>query len=358
VQSVHDSAARVIAQPNGFVDDADWTQDGKALITNIYEKETGTFRLWRIPVNGGESESLGFGEAASGGVSTARQGPGLAFMRDNTDCNIWRIPGPASREGGATRLIASTRMDFFPRYSPDGRHIAFLSDRTGPERLWVCDAEGQNCSELPTRTRPFSPNWAPDGRQMVYVERDLGNRDIYVTSLDEAFPRPLVEWKSRDGFPAWSPDGRWIYFASDSTGRNEIWKVPAHGGKPEQVTRQGGTHTEVSEDGRFILYNRAREWNLLKVPVEGGDEVLVLEKYFRMQDSFKPWRNNVIFIDWSKRPYVLYLLDLNIGETTEITPLDDKDLCNGLSISPDGRWILYVNNEGTGVDIMFVENFP
>jgi len=350
--------ARVVAKPDGMVNDADWLADGRGLVASISVKGEGTSRLWHVPLDG-EAEPLGIGTEGALGVSTARQAPGLAFVRDNTNCNVWRMAGPAGDpKQRPVRLLASTQTDFFPRYSPDGTRIVFLSNRTGPWRLWVCDAEGRDCSEVPTRGRPFSPNWAPDSRRIVYVERELGNGDVYVTSVGEAYPRPLVESAARDSFPAWSRDGRFVYFASNRTGRNEIWRVPGVGvGEPEQVTREGGTHTDVSGDGRHVLYNRSRDWTLWRTPPQGGAEEEVLQAYFRWQDAWKPWRNTVVFFDLKQTPPVLRVLDLATRTTRDLGSVDANDNCCGLSVTPDGRWLLFGKDDGTGTDIVLAEGF-
>src|SRR4051794_22383251 len=73
--------------------------------------------------------------------------------------------------GSATRITSGQAFDAMPRFSPDGKHIAFVSDRSGALNLWVADADGTHPRQL-SRTEGFgydylSPTWTPDGKAVV-----------------------------------------------------------------------------------------------------------------------------------------------------------------------------------------------
>src|SRR5205085_12201599 len=95
--------------------------------------------------------------------AVAHTGNRLAYVSQFTDMNIWRAFLTGTPE--AHPLIASTRYESDPQYSPDGRHIAFRSDRSGTGAIWVADAEGKNAY----RAADFHgstvgpPRWSPDG---------------------------------------------------------------------------------------------------------------------------------------------------------------------------------------------------
>src|SRR5260370_18992709 len=74
-----------------------------------------------------------------------------------------------STGGAATRITSGPAFDTQPRYAPDGKHIVFLSDRSGAENIWVCDADGKNPRLLTKGTNQLyaSPTWTPDGNYIV-----------------------------------------------------------------------------------------------------------------------------------------------------------------------------------------------
>ena len=124
--------------------------------------------------------------------------------------------------------------------------------------------------------------WSPDDRRLVIDAAIAGNSDVYVVSLGGGPPVRLTTEAAFDGLANWSADGRWIYFSSDRSGRAELWKMPADGGRAVQVTHEGGVQPAEAPDGRTLFYldragGTSESGTLKQVPVEGGDEVVVLE---------------------------------------------------------------------------------
>jgi Tol biopolymer transport system component len=99
-------------------------------------------------------------------------------------------------------------------------------------------------------------SWSPDGRFLVFDVVDGKNvNDLYVVSADGGPLRRLTNNHEREVNPEWSRDGRWIYYASDASGRLEIWKIPAAGGMPVQLTMDGGgVEPRESPDGRSVYF--------------------------------------------------------------------------------------------------------
>ncbi len=145
----------------------DWLPDGSALF--VAAVSGGYTGLWKVPMNGDKPSRLAIGE----GVRTLaidHAGSRLAYAEAPSPItNIWRI---TITDGGAlgepSKLITSTRFDWDPEVSPDGKKIAFASWRSGPSGLWVCDGDGTNCREL-IAPRAFNPTWSPDGDRIAYT---------------------------------------------------------------------------------------------------------------------------------------------------------------------------------------------
>ena len=328
----------------------------------------GSDRLWRVPASGGEPRVVpGIPEAASL-LAVSPQGRRLAFTRWVLDTNVWRFSlDPAhSPQVEPTRLIASTRLDQGPQYSPDGERIAFASNRSGALEIWMCDRDGLNSSQLTSMKGPATgtPHWSPDNRHIAFDSRPEGNPDIYISGVEGGAPRRLTSDPSQEVVPSWSRDGRWVYFASNRTGVYQIWKAPAEGGRAVQVTLGGGFHGHESFDGRYLYYARSpNQPGLWKVPVEGGVEKLVLES---LRDGFWGyWEVTAKGIYYVERReldrggcrYFLKFRDFESNRDQQVLAFDKRPFNSGLAISPDGRWCLYTQVDQSESEIMLLDDF-
>jgi imidazolonepropionase-like amidohydrolase/Tol biopolymer transport system component len=184
--------------------------------------------------------------------------------------------------GGSTRRITNgPAFDMQPRFSPDGKSIAFASDRNGATNIWTIDREGQNAKQVSRDSRWFinSPTWAPDGqfifaRHHFVKERSLGAGEIWMYHASGSEGLQVTDktsWQKDQGEPAVSPDGRYLYFSKDVTpGQNfEYDKNPyqtiyavierdLQTGKEKRLTsRPGGSIApRPSPDGKRLAFVR------------------------------------------------------------------------------------------------------
>ena len=126
--------------------------------------------------------------------------------------------------------------------------------------IWLADADGSNPTRLtrgPGRWQG-SPRWSPDGRSIAFdSQAENGHVDIWTIGVDGSGLRQVTHDPADDIVPSWSRDGRFIYFSSNRTGRLEIWRAAAGGGAEEQVTREGGCSPSRAVDGRTLYYQRS-----------------------------------------------------------------------------------------------------
>lgn len=174
-------------------------------------------------------------------------------------------------EKGVTRNLtrSSRHHDKGARWSPDGRKIAFISDRTGEEELWLVsqDGSGERGSNEPEqltsggKAMRYAPAWSPDGKRLAFSDKD---GKLWVLTLAG---RKLVEVADEPrGFLndfSWSPDGAWLaYTLSDGELVRSIWIWSAADGRARRAT--GEVFDESSPawdpDGRYLFFLSAREF--------------------------------------------------------------------------------------------------
>jgi len=209
-----------------------------------------------------------------GGLSIARNSDRLVYVREVLDDNIWQIPGPNSAEPnrGPSRLIASTRKDEEAQFSRNGQTIAFSSSRSGNPEIWICDRHGHNAFQLTSLggLEPGSPRWSPDGRWIAFDCSKDGNYDLYVISVESRVQRRLTLGPSDSVRPSWSRDGRWIYFSSRRSGEYAIWKMPAQGGAAVPIVNtKGGFEAFESSDRKSVYYVKEHEPGIWMVQRKG-----------------------------------------------------------------------------------------
>jgi len=180
-----------------------------------------------------------------------------------------------------------------------------------------------------------------------------------VVGVDGGKPRRLTNDEFDNVRPSWSRDGRWIYFGSNRTGDWQLWKAPADGGDPVQITKQGGREGFEALDGAFVYYTKGFGLSgLWKVPVGGAEETLVLDGVY--QGMWGLADKGVYFIDPNSTPRaVINLFSFPTSRTTKVADVERELqlVYPSLCVSADGKSLLFVQADSFESDIMLVDNF-
>jgi Tol biopolymer transport system component len=137
--------------------------------------------------------------------------PQIAFVRfpgfspERADVYVMNADGSGQR-----RLTRNSADDAEPAWSPDGRSIAFESDRDGNFDVYLMNADGRELRKLTRNPAAGAePGWSPDGRSIVFDSKREGNSEIYVMEADGSGPRRLTRNPAEDDWPVWwSPSRR------------------------------------------------------------------------------------------------------------------------------------------------------
>ena len=299
----------------------------------------------------------------------------LVYVRSFDDANIWRLEAPAPGAAPSSPpavAIASTRLEGMPQLSPDGRRVAFTSDRTGNWEIWLADQDGGNAIALTSMGAVAAgyPHWSPDGEHLAFHSNVEGQWDVYVVSASGDKPRRMTSHPATDDFPSFSRDGKWLYFSSDRAGGQQqtLWKVAVAGGDAVQLTTSAAYASQESPDGAHIYYVETldRPSALWRMPVASGAAEKVLEGVYLA--NFAVLTGGVYFIDRPSGGTGIHYMDLPSGEvrlryfdfttrksTTVVPNLGKVDV--PFTVSADGRTILYPRMDSSVNDLMVVTNF-
>ena len=341
-----------------------WSADGRQLY--FISSRSGGFHLWQVEATGGAAELVPNLSTPMTSFSIARQANTLAYINEQGDTQIEIF----EMNGGEKRpcLINSSLGDFGARWSPDGSQLVFHSNRTGWDELWVAQKDCTQPRQL-TRFREVgvgSPRWSPDGRLIAFDRRANGQSDIYTIRVEDSQVRKLTDsvWSSM--MPSWSPDGEWIYFTSSRAQphtRLQIWKIPASGGDPQQVTfdgQSGSWDPFVSSDGRFLYFNRNDRLMRRDLSTDKEAPVEQLSTLY-LTRNWHIARSGVYFLEPGSGGTQLLLrhLDLSTGNLTLIRQVVGRLhlYLPNLSVSPDEQSYALSTISNLSSDVMMVDGW-
>jgi Tol biopolymer transport system component len=235
--------------------------------------------------------------------------------------------------------------------------------RSGVQGVWISNEDGSNPVQISSPNYLSGiPQWSPDGRKIAFDARPLDRPEIeiYVADVGERKPGKLVTNISGIFRPHWSRDGKWIYFSSNETGRAGIYRCPASGGDAVLLSKDvDGFNPVESFDGKAVYFaSHDGPSTLKKVPLPGqpGTESEV-DGLPRLSES-RNWAlspGGVYFVP-AEAPRSVRYFDFASKQIRPVFEVD-KRLGSGLSVSSDGRWILYSQDRSVTGDIMLVDHF-
>ena len=209
------------------------------------------------------------------------------------------------------QLTSGTATNVRPAWSPDGKSIAFQSNRDGPYHIYLMNADGSNLRQLTSGDNDDRhPNWSPDGKTIAVDTGSEIRREIALIDVASKNRTQLTKLGMTAQFPSYSPDGKTIAFFLYNLGTMDLWTVGKDGGNPAAVTRQ--LATEANSQCTFACH--AARWSPdgSRVAFSDGDNARVLLMASLVSGSTTP-----ISPDDEKSHFPVFLTDGRIVYVTE-----------------------------------------
>ncbi len=237
------------------------------------------FNIYSMKADGTDVRRLTDGLAEDKTPAWSPDARQIAFTSDRSGNNeIYVMNEDGSNVIQVTRDAA---FDWEPSWSPDGQHIAFTTNRDGNWEIYAApaprasagaNAAGSDAVRLTnSNAYDWQPAWSPDGRQIAFTSDRDGHWQIYLMNIDGSDVRRLTSSRGEDRDPAWSPDGQRIAFVSTRDRAWEIYVMYADGSGVARLTHSTKINQSPSwsSDGKYIIYESNSDIAMLRVDGSG-----------------------------------------------------------------------------------------
>ena len=247
---------------------------------------------------------------------------------DSTDIADWNLSGGS------------------PNWSPDGNHLAFVSERSGESQLYLADAAGGNLTQLTQTSGVKSdPTWSPDGNRIAFILSESEIGALYEVDAQGTREQPLgnLGVGSVATF-AWSPNGKQLLFDARQNGENRVYRIEADGTGLQRLTDFETSQPTWSPEGERAAV--AAEGGIYTLNQDGGDR-LRLTTFKAWAPAWAPDGRRIAFLAdrgvQGARPD-LWLMETNGQGQRRVTTAG----CYGYVWSPDGQELAYLTESTEG----------
>jgi Tol biopolymer transport system component len=304
--------------------------------------------LYAVNVERGRPHRISLGIEQYTSISATADGQRLVATVMNSSAGLWRIPilDHPAQESDALQIELPNVRALGPRYGPD--YFLYLSSRGGPEGLWKFKSgEAFELWRGSGNGKISSPAISLDGRQVAFTLRKQGRGTLYVMTAEGTAARTLGESLDVSGVPSWAADGKWIAVIAETADGPRLFKVPANGGSPVQLSEELAWNPIWSPDGRVIVYSgsQVRSRAPLKAvspegnPIQFREPIWILPMHERYR--FLPDAKGLVIMRGEWRTHQFFLLDLETFRERLLSNLKPGFSMRSFDISPNGKHIVF-----------------
>jgi len=303
--------------------------------------------------------------AAFSDLTMAITSPRLVAAAHNQISEIWTIrlgTKGLTALGSAQPIVQSSAGEDHPRFSPDGRSLAFTSKRSGSSELWLADSDGENPRQI-THLSAYIvgyPHWSPDAQFLVFHARLPVEPQIYTLRVGDGVLKQITRVKPGFNSPSWSMDGKSIYACALENGEMRLYSVAAAGGVPQSLW-EGCDSAEVpgrklllyDKEDKSGIYGRSIAGDATKNPVH-----LLVDDYQPPWGGFDPVDDGFYYVGYtsSGRPRAFRFYSFADGKSVDVAPLpSNSDLGLGLTAMPDRSRLAYSIRSRGSEDLVEIE---
>jgi TolB protein len=339
-----------------------WMSDGNSLLMLAPAEQKFVYQIWQLAYPNGEAHQLTNDLDDYEWMSQTTDSRTLAVVKRVTEASIWLSP---INDSAAARPITSGagKADMSQSLSPDGTRIAFSSDASGNNDIWIVNSDGTGLKQLTANARQnIYPSFSPDGNEIVFLSDRSGTPHLWRMNSDGSGPRQIVNGPDGEQSPSFSPDGKWIYYSTAQSKNRTSWRVAADGsGEPIRLSDKLLSHVAVSARGDLIAaFMRDRGNSQWQLGVFASDGSQLLHTYSLPGTFERPLKwmadgHSVAYIDTHNGVSNIVLQPIDGGPVKPLTNFR-SDRIFWFDLSHDGKQI--ATSRGTqSSDVILISGF-
>ncbi len=268
-----------------------------------------------------------------------------------------RFSGPSSQQDELTLQLADSLVEDFTGEPGISRtSIAFVSDAKGSKEIYIADVLGRHVRQV-TRHNNLcvSPRFSPDGRLLAYSSYHRGNQNLYITDLGQSqLTKALSRREGMNLAPAFAPDGSNMIVTLSKDGNPDLYRLDMQGQIQERLTQRSGINVSpsYSPDGKSIAFvsdRSGRPQIYLMNLRSGSTRLLTLQGQENVEPSWSPKGDKIVYTSLTGGHYHLFTISAEGGSPTRIT--SSYGDYESPSWSPDGRQIVFSRKRNGHMEI-------
>ena len=270
-----------------------------------------------------------------------------------------RLGSSEETNGFPSPIIQTSGSERNPSYSPQRNKLAYYSNSSGFNEIWIADTDGANREQLTSlATSAIDPVWSPDGTQIAFVALDAATEEsvLMICNLSDRSLQRVSTGFGDYGTPSWANDGHSLIVPIVRGLEIDLWRIETDGNNLSRLTAVGAKFGRESPDGQYLYYTKSTGQGLFRMPVNGGDESIVVRDNVASGIGNWTWAGpeSLLYSRVRDETSEIVKLDLDSRDTTVVLRHPSRTVHRSgmLAYSEQHQTLFFTHREPQQIDIL------